>query len=245
MSLALSALPLLVGSKILGLSPLQRSGVLVFHRIGSPILGTQLRSQYHSLKELRDILSFLISGGWTSLPLENFNNQPRCFSLTLDDGYLRNLEPTLSLLDEFHVVATQFLVASEIGGKSRWDQHKGGEESLMDEPAVRGWIAAGHRVGAHSCTHPNLRKLDEASGRREVADSRHILEDLLQIPILNFAYPYGSAGKREQGWVQEAGFSAGWILREGALENANPLARPRVAIRTLAMCFHHMFSHGR
>ena len=45
------------------------------------------------------------------------------------------------------------------------------------------------RIGAHTMTHPNLRKAK--NGYREMLESRRYLEKLLKKPIRHFAYPYG------------------------------------------------------
>ena len=223
--------------------------VLVFHHLGPKPCKSNQPGQYHSQQAVHSTMIQLKGHGCRPAGLVELPGAPesqRLFALTFADGYTSGLEELLGLLEKHRVPATQFLLAGRIEETNHWDKAKGEPTArLMNRSQVRRLLDAGHAIGAHSVSHPNLRKLDAASGRREVADSRHIFEDLLQIPILSFAHPFGSSVKREQGWVQEAGFSSGWILREGVLENGIPLGRPRVTIRTLAECFHHMFSHGR
>lgn len=64
-------------------------------------------------------------------------------------------------------------------------------------------------IGAHGVNHIPLTSLTTEEARREIADSKKILEGRLGHPIRHFCYPYGSAahfGPRETGLAREAGF---------------------------------------
>ena len=62
-------------------------------------------------------------------------------------------------------------------------------------------------VGAHTATHPALRKLPEASQRDEISGSKVRLEEILNCPVPSFSYPYGNLSEQTVGIVREAGFS--------------------------------------
>jgi peptidoglycan/xylan/chitin deacetylase (PgdA/CDA1 family) len=64
-------------------------------------------------------------------------------------------------------------------------------------------------VGAHSHTHPELATLTREEQRREVAQSKSILEELVPRPVLGFSYPYGSFGADTGRIVRECGFASG------------------------------------
>ncbi len=49
----------------------------------------------------------------------------------------------------------------------------------------------GIEIGAHTQTHPRLADLPAALQEREIVGSRRALEDLLDKPVLSFAYPFG------------------------------------------------------
>ena len=70
--------------------------------------------------------------------------------------------------------------------------------------------------GAHSVNHPNLRQLPLAEARREIADSKDALEDLLGKNVHHFAYPYGAAhaaGPREFDLCRKLGFASAVTTR--------------------------------
>lgn len=80
--------------------------------------------------------------------------------------------------------------------------------------------AAGMGVGAHTVTHPILARLDPASARREIAQSRAVLEDRLGERIGLFAYPNGKLGQdylpEHVAMVRELGFDAAVSTNWGA-----------------------------
>jgi len=89
-------------------------------------------------------------------------------------------------------------------------------------------------IGGHTASHPALASLDVLSARAEMADNRHYLEKLLQLPVRHFAYPYGNCracGPREAHLAKEVGFSTAVTSRHGQISDSELLdhfALPRV-----------------
>lgn len=94
-------------------------------------------------------------------------------------------------------------------------------------------------IGAHSLTHAMLAKHDAAAARREIADSRAILEQRLGCDIRHFAYPVGdpgSAGVREFALCRDLGFASAVTTRPGMIfpEHRDHLhALPRLSVNGL------------
>jgi peptidoglycan/xylan/chitin deacetylase (PgdA/CDA1 family) len=79
-------------------------------------------------------------------------------------------------------------------------------------------------IGAHTLNHYNLKKMTETDARREMVQSREIIEQELQKPVLHFAYPYGNkdaAGPREFALARSAGFETAVVTRLGTVEAAH------------------------
>ena len=91
-------------------------------------------------------------------------------------------------------------------------------------------------IGAHTLTHPMLAKHDEAFARREMAESRTIIERELGRGVKHFAYPVGdpgSAGPREFAMAAEMGLKSALTTRPGMVfdEHAQHLlALPRLSV---------------
>jgi len=114
-------------------------------------------------------------------------------ALTFDDGYLSVLQQALPALHAHGFGATAFVVSGLVGMSRR-------EVRAVNPDVGRdmlGWdqmaelAAAGFEIGSHSVTHPDLRRLDEASLERELAHSRADLRQRLGAPVDALAYPYG------------------------------------------------------
>ncbi|WP_234681028.1 polysaccharide deacetylase family protein [Bradyrhizobium monzae] len=90
-------------------------------------------------------------------------------------------------------------------------------------------------IGGHTVSHAALSGLDVLSARAEMADNRCYLEQLLQLPVRHFAYPYGGSkacGPREEHLAKEVGFSTAVTTRSGQISDAksNHFALPRVGV---------------
>lgn len=84
---------------------------------------------------------------------------------------------------------------------------------------MRGLHAAGHEIGGHSLTHPNLRRLDEPQQRRQVCEDRRRLLRLAT-PVRSFAYPYDSRDAVTRRLVGECGYTSGRAV--GGLRTGGP-----------------------
>lgn len=107
---------------------------------------------------------------------------------------------------------------------------------FLDERELR--VLARHplaSVGGHSTSHAPLAALDRSSARAELADNRHYLENLLQLPVRHLAYPYGTVracGPREEQLANEVGFETAVTTRQGQLydRDVNHFALPRIGV---------------
>ncbi len=62
-------------------------------------------------------------------------------------------------------------------------------------------------IGAHTITHPALRKLPLDLQQDEILGSKTRLEEILNRPVTSFSYPYGNLSVQTADIVREAGFS--------------------------------------
>jgi peptidoglycan/xylan/chitin deacetylase (PgdA/CDA1 family) len=91
-------------------------------------------------------------------------------------------------------------------------------------------------IGAHTVTHCNLARASEKDAHQEMATSRARIEEVLQRPVVHFAYPYGdriAAGPREFAMARAVGFKTAVTTRPGmvfASNAAHLTALPRVSL---------------
>jgi peptidoglycan/xylan/chitin deacetylase (PgdA/CDA1 family) len=91
-------------------------------------------------------------------------------------------------------------------------------------------------IGGHTSSHAALSALQPDEARAEIAENRGFLENLVQKPVVDFAYPYGdekACGPREGALVAGEGFRSAVTTRNGSIwpQHENwPHALPRVGI---------------
>lgn len=125
----------------------------------------------------------------------------RAVALSFDDGFRDNYVNGFSLLLQKKKTAALFVVVDWVGkpGFMTWEE-------------IRRLADAGMTIGSHSLTHRWLPDIsDDHDLRREIFDSKKILEDRLSREIRHFAYPVGGMDKRVGDFVKEAGYQAAWV----------------------------------
>ena len=106
-------------------------------------------------------------------------------------------------------------------------------DDLMLQPAqVRALHRAGMQIGAHTCTHPILARLDDTRAQAEIVDGRAALEALIDAPVSLFAYPNGKPGAdylpTHVAAARAAGFDAAFSTVAGAASgSSDPFQLPR------------------
>ena len=160
---------------------------------------------YHSIDASESVLSTspsrfaeqmsqLADGPYQVIPLARIGTVPSALAITFDDGYCNFRTEALPVLARYGFPATVFAVPGECGGSNRWDQGDSRIPNLplMDWRELDEISRSGVSVGAHTMTHANLTKIAPADAEWEIASSRQQLEERLQRPIEEFAYPYGA-----------------------------------------------------
>ena len=127
--------------------------------------------------------------------------------ITFDDGRADFVEHAAPALDRRGLPSTMYVVSSQVGGTSSWLGIPGEDDQpMMSWSDLDDIAAAGHEVGAHSLTHPELDVLPRADVVTEIRGSRDQLANGLGCAIRSFAYPHGY----HSGAVVEAAEAAGF-----------------------------------
>ena len=88
-------------------------------------------------------------------------------------------------------------------------------------------------IGAHTVNHLNLKTLPDAEVRKEMLQSKTLLEAHLQHAIEHFAYPYGSyseAAEREYALAKECGFKTAMTSQCRPLHSGDCHSLPRYSV---------------
>lgn len=140
-------------------------------------------------KELYSTIQVDVDGFWVIQKLLG-----RTVPLEPDPVFTLGLDRLLTLLWEFNVKATFFVVARDL-------------ESQQKTAVLRKVAAAGHEIASHGLSHRYLSLLDEDQTRREIKESKEKIEAALGVKINGFKAAGFAASNNMAGMLEEAGYS--------------------------------------
>ncbi len=116
---------------------------------------------------------------------------PRTVAVTFDDCYRDNLFAARVLAE--HGLPASFFVPTAYVGTDHvfpWDGHLPRMANLTWDD-VREMAGMGHEIGSHTANHINLGKASQNEVRKQLLESKAVLEKQLDRKVRWFAYPYG------------------------------------------------------
>ena len=151
-------------------------------------------------------------------------------SFTFDDAAATACTTGAALLEQFHARGTFYISGGKCGKPSPTGR-------LATIEQLKALHANGHEIACHTFSHMPVVGISRQALASDLDRNRFFLQSILgQIPIGNFAYPYGdrfAAGPREFAFAKAAGFKTAVTTRPGMMfpENADyPTALPRVSL---------------
>jgi peptidoglycan/xylan/chitin deacetylase (PgdA/CDA1 family) len=216
--------------------------VLMYHKIARPPAASRLKGTYVFPDRFAAQMRELARAGFQSAPMSDVfsnGNPQKKIVITFDDGFRNVLENAAPILRENNFRAIQFIIHDLMGATNRWDPAEP-QEPLMTKGEVTEWLRAGHEIGSHTLTHPDLTTLAPAQLRREIVDSKKALEDAFGVSIRHFCYPFGKLNPQVAGVVQEAGYETGCTIQFGFASSATN----RFEIPRLLVCHHRYGSQN-
>lgn len=221
--------------------------ILCYHKTEPVPAGARIKGLYLEPALFQKQIRELSAAGFSFVP-PGAAGGSGAITITFDDGFRSNFEAAIPVMRDAGCRAINYLVADRIGKTSDWEAAEGGEaRALMDEAQVRDWLAAGHWIGAHTCTHPRLSRISRDRAKEEIVSSRKKLEDLFGTAIDHFAYPYGDYDDAVADLVREAGFQTACTMDRGVNQRGMDPFRlkrwtARYPTRTLGTLLRRIFS---
>ncbi|MBM9500608.1 polysaccharide deacetylase family protein [Leptospira sp. 201903071] len=189
--------------------------VLCYHHLapeGGPMGGYNLHPNL-----LEEQFKFLKAAGYKPIRLDQFyaylsGKKPSDFPekpilLTFDDGSKTHLEVLVPLLKKYGFVASIFIYPTIISSGKRyymtWDQLK----TALDSGVLD--------LGSHTLYHPKLPTMSRALIRKQLLESKQILEAKTGRKVVDLAYPFGLFDPRVIEEAKEIGYRMAFTVNPG------------------------------
>lgn len=121
---------------------------------------------------------------------------PKPVVLTFDDGHWDLLTDVLPILKKYKAKATVYIITDFLDGS----------DFLSIEQLLKLSQAKEIEIGAHTVHHAYLADRLPMTVKFELEESKQMLEELLNIWIVSFAYPNGALDLQAMDAVQKAGY---------------------------------------
>jgi len=146
--------------------------------------------------------------GFQDIQQSVFMDRPlphRPIILTFDDGYRSTLKNAIPILKSYDFKGIFYVLGNPKISLNTWDPVDE-ESGLANTDEILGLVQEGMEIGAHTATHPHLNLLSDDEVYREVHGSKAFLEVLCGMPLISFAYPFGSISASAKNVVRDVGF---------------------------------------
>ncbi len=117
----------------------------------------------------------------------------RGIAVTFDDGAASVVRNAAPLLVDRGIPATVFCVAGHLGRMSDWPSQRPRtpQFELAGAMEIAELASAGFEIGSHGLEHASLGEATDSVLRRELVESKDVLEQAAAVSVRAFAYPYG------------------------------------------------------
>jgi len=207
--------------------------VLMYHRIGTPGRKNKCKGQYTPEKMFARQMKYLFEHNYQTIFLRDLINyaehpvpaKSKKICITFDDGYESVYTHAFPVLQKYNFTAVVFLVADCINKTCLWDKDS---EPILKTEQIKEMAEAGIDFGSHSFSHRSLTRLDVEELKKEVKQSKKVLEELLGKQIVSFSYPYGAFNETIKRIVRQH-YQIAFSTKEGVI-SVRDFALPRIDI---------------
>lgn len=193
--------------------------VLAYHAVHAPQPGVDAADVISPPEALERDLVALRDAGYRFITVDELVSETRGGApasrtaiVTFDDGWRDSLTVAAPMLRDLGIRGTFFVCPGLWGG---YEPRMGDAGRVLTEDEARQLHEAGMELGAHSMTHPDLRRIDDSALARELNDSRRAVEAITGRPCRALAYPFGVSDDRVRRAASDAGFAIAFSYAPG------------------------------
>lgn len=206
--------------------------ILMYHSVGQHKIFFNVKPE-----EFKRQMDWIYKNGYKVISLKDLamgsegKLAPKTVVLTFDDSFEDLYFNVFPILKEYRFPATVF-VATDFIGKEQKNESTGIIFKTLNWEQIKEMHGSGLiDFEPHSCSHRELAGLSLEDARREIVESKRIIEEGLQKQCLCFAYPRGKYSEAIIAALKESGFTAAVTVNPGRARKGNDLLElPRQSI---------------
>ena len=154
--------------------------------------------------------------------------------ITIDDGFRSTYLDALPVLEHYAIPAVAFISPGLLNDDPATARTEYQPEPYMSWNEVRIMQDRGVAIGSHSMTHRSVARASPNRARKEIFNSRQVLQERLSGPISAFAYPFGTRADfnaSTSGLIRDAGYTCAFTSQHGAIPAGSDAYKlPRVKV---------------
>ncbi|MBN1980714.1 MAG: polysaccharide deacetylase family protein [Chitinivibrionales bacterium] len=142
-------------------------------------------------------------------------------SMIFDDGFENFFYHAFPILQNFNMKVSLFPVVGFIDQYCSWDIYH--LQKHLSKLQIRYIADAGHEIGSHTLSHPDLRYLHDDQLEHELSESKKILEDIIGRAVTAISFPFGGWNQRVWSRAQACGYTVGVAYRNHSAIRSNSI----------------------
>jgi peptidoglycan/xylan/chitin deacetylase (PgdA/CDA1 family) len=203
-----------------------RRDILTYHKIGSQF---ELGITWVTPSRFRRHLDLLSGAGKRFVNASDLvfdGADGNGVSLTFDDGYESVYTHVLPEMSGRGITGTVFPVVGSIGRDNLWDVRLSIKRFRhLSWKQLSQLARTGFEIGSHTISHRDLTRLGSAALKRELRDSKNMLQDRVGVEVRAIAFPFGRYNARVIDEAADAGYTCGFASSPNTSESVMAVGR--------------------
>jgi peptidoglycan/xylan/chitin deacetylase (PgdA/CDA1 family) len=185
--------------------------ILTYHKVGSHVELAITTVRRRRFAGHMDLLACMGVDPVTARVAARERTGSKALAVTFDDGYESVYTDAFPEMQTRGIPGTVFPVVGSVGGWNEWDVNFAPRQVRhLSWVQLRELAMAGFEVGSHTLTHRDLTRLDSRALRRELRDSKKMIEDRIGAPVTSLSYPFGRYSHVVLDEAVSAGYTCGF-----------------------------------
>lgn len=201
---------------------------------GVPVLNYHaISDHFHSplvmkVDHFKEQMDYLQKEGYQTITLDDLYDHvmtnkplpPKPIIITFDDGYVDNYTTALPILERHNFKAVLFMIGDSVG-----------RAGFVTKDMLVDMEKRGFQVQGHTYSHRPMPTMSDDEIKKDLRESRHVLEGIVGHPIRYLAYPRGLLDDRVVAVVKSEGYLMAFTVDPGNVKSGENLFElPRMAI---------------